>query len=104
MKKVTKMFFFALFCCAMFSLVACGGGSSIGKDFANDLCECSSKISDKSGFEMLGCMLVLAEKYKDHFDANQQFKNSADEKAFYAALKKCDPDLAKKLEEENKKK
>ena len=103
MKKVKKMFISALLCCAMFSMVACGGGSSVGKDVAKDLCECSAKLSDKSGLEMLGCMFMLFEKYKDHFDDEQDFKNPADEKAFIAALKKCDPELAKTVEANKKK-
>ena len=103
MKKVTKMIFSALLCCVMFFMVACGGGSSVGKEAAKDLCECSTKISNKSGLEMLACMMILASKYQDHFDDNQNFKNTADQKAFIAALKKCDPELAKSIEENKKK-
>jgi len=98
MKKVTKMIFPALLCCAMFSMVACGGGSSVGKDMAKDLCECSVKVTDKSGLEMLGCLFVLFEKYEEHFDNDQNFKNSADKKAFLDALKKCDPELAETID------
>ena len=102
-KLVSKKFFSAMFCgVIMFSMVACGGGNSVGKSFAKDLCECSTSISDKSGFEMLGCMLILAEKYKEHFD-DQNFKNSKDDKDFIVTLKKCDPELAKEILEQRKK-
>jgi len=104
MKKVSKMIISALICCAMVSFVGCCGGSSVGKDFANDLCECLAESGlGESNFAMLGCMLGLAEKYKEHFDDDQQFKNPNDEKAFHAQLKKCNPELAQKIIEENKK-
>jgi len=83
-------------------MVACGGGGSVGKEAAKDLCECSNKLSNKSGLEMLGCMIILASKYQDHFDDKQNFKNSADQKAFLAELKKCDPELAKSIEASQK--
>jgi len=67
------------------------------KDAAKDLCECF-RIADSSDFGKLGCMLGFAAKYQDHLDDNGQFINTADEKAFLAELKKCDPELAKSIE------
>jgi len=100
-KSASKMMISALLCGAMFAAVSCGGGSSVGsgssvgKDMANDLCECLKPLSDQSGFEALACMLGLIAKYEEQIDGEGNFKDSKVEKDFLDAVRKCAPEFAR---------
>ena len=91
--------------CVLF-LASCGGGS-VGAKAGKELCDCIKEVEKKSsgsndfaaGFEALGCLMVIGEKYKEHFGADQNFKNPKDQKDFEAALKKCSPEFAKQMKD-----
>ena len=95
MKVVSKMVISAALCGAMFTAVSCGGGSSVGKDMAKDLCECLKPLSDQSGLDAFACMLGLIAKYEAQIDGEGNFKDSRVEKDFLNAVRKCAPEYAK---------
>ena len=105
MKKVVIQSLGTLLCVLFLS--SCGGGS-VGTKAGKDLCNCIEEVEKKhgksnndmsAGFEALGCIMLIAEKYKDHLGDDQNFKNSKDQKDFEAALKKCSPEFAEQMKD-----
>ena len=112
MKKVFVIQCVAALLCVMF-VASCGGGGSVGEKAGKEVCDCMAEIQKKQsqssgdGFEgfglaleAMGCIMAVNEKYKEYFDADNNFKNSKDQKDFEAALKKCTPDFAKQMMDE----
>jgi len=110
MKKVVIQSLAAVIC--VLFLASCGGGS-VGAKAGKELCDCLTEVQKKqskssggalgdigSGFEALGCLMAIGEKYKDHFGDDQNFKNPKDQKDFEAAIKKCSPEFAKQMKDD----
>ena len=109
MKKVFVIQCVATLLCVMF-VASCGGGGSVGAKAGKEVCDCMVEIQKKQSqssgdgfedfglaFEAVGCIMAVSEKYKEHFDADNNFKNPKDQKDFETALKKCAPDFAKQM-------
>ena len=97
--------------CVLF-LASCGGGGSVGTKAAKELCDCIKEVEKKSsgkndlasGFEALGCLMTIGEKYKEHLGGGDKqsafnFKDTKVEKDFETALAKCSPEYAKRLKD-----
>ena len=98
MNKPSCLMFAALFGSAI--LFSHCGGSSIGKQAAEDLCECySASGTDRSGgFAALFCIGAWTEKYEEYLDADALkkkkfiFKDKNIQKEFEKFCEKCKND------------
>jgi len=110
MKKVVIQCLAAVVC--VLFLASCGGGGSVGTKAGKELCDCLKEVEKKhgdlsgnsAGFEALGCLLAIGEKYKEHLGGGDKqsafnFKDPKVEKDFETALAKCSPEFAKQMKD-----
>ena len=97
--RTSGLMFAALFGGAiLFS--GCGGGGSIGKQMAKELCDCqNASATDRSGgFASLVCIGAWVEKYEEYFEENPlktnefNFKDKKIQKEFEKYVENCKKD------------